>query len=148
MDPGEQTGLSNRFKKYEEIVSSHQFHAPISRLLDMKMTAIEPGMAKFELDVREDFLNSINTVQGGVIGIMADAAMGISMGSLLNDEQAFTTLEFKINFIRPVSAGHLTAVGSVPHHGRTTGYTEAVVTNEDGKLVAKAVGTCLIFPAR
>ncbi|MHA1340793.1 MAG: PaaI family thioesterase [Promethearchaeota archaeon] len=132
--------------KYKEIVATHQKHAPISEFIDMRFTSINEGEATFELDVKPNFLNSIGTMQGGVISILADAAMGIACGSLLDENEAFSTIEFKINFFRPVMEGHLTAKGRVIYKGRKTAYTECEIFNQDHKIVAKSVGSSIIFP--
>ncbi|MBD3353690.1 MAG: hotdog fold thioesterase [Candidatus Lokiarchaeota archaeon] len=137
--------MKTRLEEYKKIVETHQRHAPISELIDMRMTAIEKGQAIFELDVKNEFLNSINTMQGGVISIMADAAMGIAFGSVLDTDTKFSTIEFKINFFRPVTHGHLVAVGEVKYRGKKIGYTACEILNSENKLIANAVGTCIIL---
>ena len=63
--------------------------------------------------------------------------------STLEDGETFTTLELKINFLRPVWTGTLRAEGRVVHGGRTIGMTECDVTDADGRLVARATSTCM-----
>jgi len=145
--------MRKRIEIYREIVQTTKIHAPISKLIGMKLVDIKEGEATFELEIKAELMNSVGTLQGGVIGIMADAAMGIAYGSLLNDDQGFSTIEFKINFFRPVGLGEsksgetksgetkLTAIGKVMNNGKKMGYTECEVFNNQHKIVAKAVGT-------
>jgi uncharacterized protein (TIGR00369 family) len=82
-------------------------------------------------------------VQGGVLVAVADAAMGVAYATALEDGESFATLELKINYLKPVWSGTLTAVGTVLKSGRTIGLTECRVTDESGSLVAHATSTCM-----
>ena len=75
----------------------------------------------------------------------ADAAMGIAFASTLAPEESFTTVELKINFFRPVWQGRLTAVGTVVQRGRTVGYVECTITDEEDRAVARAASTCMVL---
>jgi uncharacterized protein (TIGR00369 family) len=59
--------------------------------------------------------------------------------------ESFTTVELKINFFRPVWQAQLTAQGMVVRRGQTIGYVECTITDEDNRLVAKAVSTCMVL---
>jgi uncharacterized protein (TIGR00369 family) len=74
---------------------------------------------------------------------VADAAMGIAYASTLGKDESFTTLELKINFLKPVWQAQLTAEGRVVKRGRTMGLTECDITDEKGSLVARASSTCM-----
>jgi uncharacterized protein (TIGR00369 family) len=82
-------------------------------------------------------------VHGGVLCDLADAAMGMAYASALEEGETFTTLELKINFLKPVWSGRLTAAGRVVKHGRTIGLVECDVRDDDGHLVARASSTCM-----
>jgi uncharacterized protein (TIGR00369 family) len=96
-----------------------------------------------ELEADEKHRHPGGVVQGGIITQIADAAMGMSLLTMQPPEQANTTIELKINFLRPVVGGRLRAVGHVVEVKRTLGFTEADVIDQDGKLVAHASSTCL-----
>ena len=85
----------------------------------------------------------MGTLHGGVLGDIADAAMGMAYASTLSDGETFTTLELKINFLRPVWDAHLTAVGTVKQRGSTVALTECDITDEKGRLIAQASSTCM-----
>lgn len=74
---------------------------------------------------------------------IGDAALSTAYMSTFEDGQLFTTVDLRVNFLRPVRTGRIVAVGRVVHRGRTIGMVESEVTNEDDELVAKLSGTCL-----
>ena len=117
---------------------------PIMRLIGFTPVAMEPGRAVFELDVDPTrHANPMGTLHGGVLCDLADAAMGFAYASTLETGETFTTLELKINFLRPVWSGHLTATARVVQGGRTIGLTECDVADAAGRLVARVSGTCM-----
>jgi uncharacterized protein (TIGR00369 family) len=85
-------------------------------------------------------------VQGGVITQIADAAMGMSLATRQEDGLWNTTIELKINFLRPVVSGRIRAVGRVVEMRHTLLFSEADVLDEQGRLVARASSTCLAVP--
>jgi uncharacterized protein (TIGR00369 family) len=89
--------------------------------------------------------NPMGTVHGGVLCDIADAAMGIAFATTLAPGESFTTVELKINFLRPVRQAQLRAEGRVVQRGRTIGYVECEISDEKGKLVAKSNSTCLVL---
>ena len=116
---------------------------PILELLGARLTSVEPGRARIELTADDRHANPMGTLHGGVLCDIADAAMGMAYASTLEDGESFTTLELKINFLRPVWRSRLVADGVVVHRGRTVGLTECSITDEKGRLVARATSTCL-----
>ena len=116
---------------------------PIARLLGFQLTAIEPGQAVIELEADERLANPMGTLHGGVLCDIADAAMGLAWASLLEAGETFTTVELKINFLRPVWRSHLRAIGTVIKNGRTIGLIECRVLDEEDRLVAHATSTCM-----
>lgn len=85
----------------------------------------------------------MGTLHGGVLCDIADAAMGIAYSANLDDGESFTTLELKINFLKPIWKARLRAVGRVIKQGRTVGLVECDITNEKESLVAHATSTCM-----
>jgi uncharacterized protein (TIGR00369 family) len=116
---------------------------PVARLIGIRMVAIEPGRSRFELDADERHHNPMGTLHGGILCDIADVAMGAAYASTLDDGESFTTLELKINFLRPVKAAHLAAEAAVVQRGRTSGLAECSIVDDRGRLVAKASSTCL-----
>lgn len=116
---------------------------PIAATVGMRLLDVEPGRALFELEVEERHANPMGTMHGGILCDLADGAMGCAYASLLDDGESFTTLELKINFLRPFWTGRLTATGTVASSGRTVGLCECAIHDEHGRLIAKATSTCM-----
>ena len=87
--------------------------------------------------------NPRGTLHGGLMCDIADAAMGLAYASVLQEDEGSTTIELKMNFLRPVIAGHLQAVGRIVKAGRTIGLTECDITDDQGRLVARASSTLM-----
>jgi uncharacterized protein (TIGR00369 family) len=115
----------------------------ISQLLGFQVVAAEPGRVVVELATDERFANPMGTLHGGVLCDIADAAMGLAYASRLEDGESFTTLELKINYLKPVWRARLQAIGTVTKKGRTVGLVECEILDETRSLVAKASSTCL-----
>jgi uncharacterized protein (TIGR00369 family) len=117
---------------------------PIARLIGFRPLSVHPGRAVFELDTDlRHHANPMGTVHGGILCDLADAAMGFAYASTLAEEETFTTLELKINFLRPVWETRLSATANVVQRGRTIGLIECDVTDADSGLVARASSTCM-----
>ena len=118
---------------------------PIARLIGFRLTSVRHGEAVVELEASETHTNPMGTLHGGVLCDIADAAMGIAYASTLEEGESFTTLELKINFLRPVWKEKLLAVGKVVKRGKVVGMVECDVTNSEGALVARASSTCMVL---
>ena len=117
--------------------------APVAKLVGFRPTSVEDGKAVFELEAGPQHANPMGTLHGGVLCDVADAAMGVAYASTLGEGETFTTLELKINFLRPFRNGTLTATARVVKAGRTIGLTECDVTDPEGRLIARAMSTCM-----
>ena len=124
-------------------INAGEVSAPAAELIGFRLTAVEPGRAVFELDAGPQHANPMGTLHGGVLCDIADAAMGIAYASTLGDGESFTTLELKINFLRPFRTGRLTATARMVKAGRTIGLAECDVTDTEGRLIARAMSTCM-----
>jgi uncharacterized protein (TIGR00369 family) len=116
---------------------------PIGQLLGFRLVEVGDGRAVFEVDADERFWNPMGTVHGGLLADVADASLGVAWASKLEEGESFTTLELKINFLRPVREGRLTATSFVVKHGRNVGMTECEVSDQNGRLIAKASATLM-----
>jgi uncharacterized protein (TIGR00369 family) len=116
---------------------------PIATLIGFELTRVGKGTARVELDARPQHVNPMGTLHGGVICDISDAAMGIAYVSTLGENESFTTMELKVNFLRPVWTGHIAANATVMRKGRSTGLVICKVLDEKGKLVAFATSTCM-----
>jgi uncharacterized protein (TIGR00369 family) len=126
-----------------KIVSGEQEHPPVARLVGFSLTSIQDGRATVSFEAKEQHSNPMGTLQGGVICVIADAAMGTAFASLLGEDQSMSTVELKINFLKAVRGGRLQAVANVIQKGKTVGLVECEVRDEEGNLVAHATSTCM-----
>ena len=118
---------------------------PVARLIGFEAKEIADGHATVILAAGPQHANPMGTLHGGILCDIADAAMGIAFASTLAPEESFTTVELKINFFRPIWQAQLRAEGTVVQRGRTIGYVECDVTDEENRLVAKAASTCMVL---
>jgi uncharacterized protein (TIGR00369 family) len=119
--------------------------SPVAQLIGFQIASIKSGEAVIEFEAGEAHANPMGTLHGGILCDIADAAMGMAFGASLDEGESFTTLELKINFLKPVWKARLKATGRVVKQGRTIGLIECDVTDEQGSLVARAVSTCMIL---
>lgn len=126
-------------------MKSGDMKPPAAELVGFRMLTFGNGEARFEMESGEKHHNPMGTVHGGILCTLADSAMGMAFASTLDDGETFTTLEIKVNYLRPVFEGKLYANAMVVHRGRTVGMVECDVATEDGKLVARAVSTCSVL---
>jgi uncharacterized protein (TIGR00369 family) len=96
-----------------------------------------------EMEAGPQHANPMGTLHGGVLCDLADAAMGMAYASSLDEGETFTTLELKINFLRPVWTGRLIATGRVVKGGQTVGLVECDIHDDQERLVARASSTCM-----
>jgi uncharacterized protein (TIGR00369 family) len=116
---------------------------PVARLIGFNLISVEPGKSVIELQTTETHWNPMGTLHGGILCDIADAAMGIAYASNLGEGESFTTLELKINFLKPVWNARLLAKAQVIKQGRTVGMVECDITDEKDSLVAHATSTCM-----
>ncbi len=116
---------------------------PVARLIGFEAKDIADGRAVVTLTAGRQHANPMGTLHGGILCDIADAAMGMAFASTLAPGESFTTIELKINFFRPVWEARLRAEGKVVRRGSSVGYVECEITDEGGRLVAKAASTCM-----
>ena len=130
-------------ERLKSIVRGDEQPPPVSRLIGFDLVEIEPGRAVFTLEAEPRHANPMGTLHGGILCDVADAAMGCAYASTLEEGESFTTLELKVNFLRPFWTGRLVARGRVVSRGRTVGLSECDVLDAEGRLVARASSTCM-----
>ena len=116
---------------------------PVAQLIGFTLTDVEPGRAVVGFEAGPQHANPMGTLHGGVLCDVADAAMGMAYAATLDEGETFTTLELKINYLKPVRTGTLTATGRVVKGGRTVGLLECDIVDGEERLVARASSTCL-----
>lgn len=105
-----------------------------------------PNFARlvFPFDLR--WCNPRGSVQGGVLAVYADEAVGYAMMATFPDLQTvWTTTSLTLNYLRPITGGDITAIGRVIRVGARTGYVEGEILDAGGNLCVKAVSGLLLL---
>jgi uncharacterized protein (TIGR00369 family) len=132
----------------ERIISGEYAQLPIGVTLGFRIASAVPGSVTVRGTPNAAGYNLLGTMHGGWTAAILDTAMALSNLTLLDADQSFTTLDIRINYIRPITidTGEVTAVGSVINSGRRVAYTEAKLTDAGGKLLAHGTGSLLMLP--
>lgn len=119
---------------------------PMARLMDIRLVEVEKGRAVFHGTPQEFHYNPLGSVHGGYGATLLDSAMGCAVHTVLDAGDIYTTLEFKINFLRAMTheTGEVKGIGTIVHAGRTTAIAEGRIEDAAGKLYAFATTTCQI----
>ena len=125
-----------------------EFPAPIGKLLGLTITSRGAGRATVEFKASGRYANPMGTLHGGVLCDLADAAMGVAYLSTLAEGETATTIELKINFLRPVWNAKLRAEARVVRAGKVVGLIECDILDERQRLVARASSTCMTLRGR
>jgi uncharacterized protein (TIGR00369 family) len=108
---------------------------------------VEPGRAVFTGVPGAHAYNPIGTVHGGYAATLLDSACGCAVHSQLTAQQAFTTLDINVSYQRPITGGtgQVRAEGRVRSLGKRVAFADASLTDAEGRLLASATSTLLIF---
>jgi uncharacterized protein (TIGR00369 family) len=120
---------------------------PIMQTIEPFDSTAEPGVVAFHSIPGFRHYNPIGSVHGGYAATLLDSAMGLAVHSMLPVGTGYTTLEFKISFIRGMTedTGPVRSEGRTLNVGRRTATAEARITDAKGRLLAHATTTCLVF---
>ncbi len=120
---------------------------PIALLLGMEIDEVDEGRVVFSIEPKEFQYNPAGVVHGGLAATLCDSAMTCAVYASLPAGVATTTVELKVNFVRPIveATGKLRCEGTVIHAGGRIATAESRVTDAAGALYAHATTTCLIM---
>ena len=125
----------------EKMIQGETPPPPVATLVGFQLVSIARGEAVMEMQAGERHANPMGTLHGGILCDIADAAMGMACASTLDEGETFTTLELKINFLKPIWQAKLRAVGRIVKEGRTINLAECRITDEKEQLIAFATST-------
>ena len=120
---------------------------PIMQLIGFHLAEVDQGRAVFESTPAFKHYNPLGSVHGGYAAILLDSCMGCAVHTTLPKGTGYTTLEFKVSFVRGITAdiGLVRAEGKVLSSGRRVATAEGRLTDTRGRLLAQATTTCLVF---
>ncbi len=122
--------------------------APVCEAGHFRLHEVNEGFVAFVGMPKADFYNPLGTVHGGWISMLLDSCMSCAVHTRVPRGQAYTTVELKVNFVRPPleSTGEMRAEGRVIHMGARIATAEGRLTDAAGKLYAHGTVTCMVFP--
>ena len=122
---------------------------PIGRTLNLGVAEVEEGRGVFEGRPQFEATNPLRTVHGGWYGTVLDSCMACAFMTTLDKGSYYTTLEFKVNIIKPIPLDTpVRAIGTVQHAGRSTGVAIGEIRGkEDDRLYATGSTTCIVMKA-
>jgi len=120
---------------------------PMAETLQFRLVKVAHGAVTFRGQPGPAFYNPIGTVHGGYAATLLDSCMACAVHSTLPVGTGYTTLEIKVNLVRPITeaTGPVDAAGTVIHVGRTTATAEGRLVDGQGKLLAHGTTTCAVF---
>lgn len=127
---------------------------PFFQLIGFEVLDFGPGFSKTRIALRDELKNPNGVVHGGVIATLIDA--GITQAMLMTDayqeiretKGMMTTLDLRVKYLRPLSAGSLTCSAEVPRIGKRIAHASALVTGDDGKEIAMGDSMLMLMPGK
>ncbi len=135
------------YEQIKGILTGRFAPPPIGVLMKYKMHAVYEGRVVFRGTPDASALNPMGSVHGGWYGTLLDSAMACAVSTRVPKGFLLTTLEYKVNIIRPIAVGtSVEAIGKTDHIGRTIGVaTGKIIGVEDGRLYATGSTTCIVI---
>jgi uncharacterized protein (TIGR00369 family) len=127
----------------DTMIAAHAAVTGLPAYLGIRLTALEPGRLVATMAVREELLTPMGAIHGGVMAGFVDHCLGVVLYPLMARGQWAATTEFKLNYLKAVKGGTLTAESSVLSMGRRSAVVRCDVVN-DGALACVAQGTLLV----
>ncbi len=117
------------------------------QLLGLKLVEVGEGRAVFTVQPDERHYNGLGIAHGGLAAALLDSALGCAINAMMPAGKIFTTLEMKINYVRPITRerGELRCEANMIHAGGRVATAEGKITDEDGKLYAHGTATFMLF---
>jgi acyl-CoA thioesterase len=135
--------LAPRFKA--AILDWMKTKNPFWTLLGMELLEIKKGWAVVRLPVEDKLTNAIGLVHGGAIFSAADSAVGMALVGLTRRNENISTLEMKINYMKPAKGRQILAEAKIIHRGNQTAVGDVAVRDEGQNIIAKGLGTYAIL---
>lgn len=118
--------------------------SPFIKLLGLEIEKLEHGACFSRLQIKDTLLNKHSVVHGGVIYSMADISMGVAVYSTLKNSEETSTVEIKINYLKPAKTNLLTCEANILKKGKNIAVLEAEIRSGENALIAKALGTFML----
>jgi len=136
-------------KAFDEEFYKQRVNAfPFVKLMGMRLLSSGGGKSVMECRIRPILKNSGGTLHGGVMGALVDTSVATALRSVMPLSSKMTTVEYKVNFLKPVTEGTITAHGNILRLGRTIAVGATEIRNRAGEVVAFGSATYYILNVR
>lgn len=131
----------------KQVVAGDLPSSPMASLMGYDLVEVSAGRAVFSCTPAEFHYNPAGHVHGGFAATVLDSAMGCAVYSTVELGSTYTTVEIKVNYLKPITVdtGPVRGIGTVLHRGRRTAMAEGRLEDAGGRLLAHATTTCLIW---
>jgi uncharacterized protein (TIGR00369 family) len=133
-----------------QLLTGERAASGMVRLMNMRLVEVEEGRAVFAVEPDERHYNGIGIAHGGLAATLLDSALGCAINTVMPAGRVFTTLEMKINYVRPMrrETGEVRCEAEVLHAGSRVATAEGRIVDAAGKLYAHGTATCMLFRAK
>lgn len=133
-----------------QLMTGEREPSGMARLMNMRLVEVEEGRAVFAVEPDERHYNGLGIAHGGLAATLLDSALGCAINTLMPAGRVFTTLEMKLNYVRPMrrETGEVRCEADVLHAGSRVATAEGRIIDASGKLYAHGTATCMLFRAR
>ncbi|HEX8147888.1 MAG TPA: PaaI family thioesterase [Pyrinomonadaceae bacterium] len=130
-----------------QLMTGEREPSGMARLMNMRLVEVEEGRAVFAVEPDERHYNGLGIAHGGLAATLLDSALGCAINTVMPAGRVFTTLEMKINYVRPMrrGTGEVRCEAEVLHAGGRVATAEGRITDAAGKLYAHGTATCMLF---
>lgn len=118
---------------------------PFADLIGFKVTARDNGESQCELEITDQHMNPHGIAHGGAVFALVDTGMGAAATSTLSEGEITSTIEIKINYLRPALKGTVRCKTRVVNKGKRTAVLESVVVDDSDREICRALGTFMII---
>ena len=134
----------NYINKLIEMVTT----SPYPRHLRMQLVSISVDQAVVKLKTEQCHLQPFGIVHGGVLATLVDTATFWSVFLRLPEDAGLVNIDLKLNYLKSISTGLMTAQGRCIRAGRSINYAEASVKDKEGNLIAHGTSTLMVLPGK
>jgi acyl-CoA thioesterase len=132
-------------ESYEKALRSAVASAPYYQLLKISLDQIDDGFARFRMPFRKELTQAYGVVHGGAIATLADTSVAFAMMTMIQPGEKVTTVEFKINFLAPITEDDMIGEARIINRGKRLALADMEVKTDAGKLIAKGLATYIIL---
>ncbi|MDT5268718.1 MAG: hypothetical protein QOH49_904 [Acidobacteriota bacterium] len=149
VDKAEERRALSGLEYMRQLMTGEREPSGMARLMNMRLVEVEEGRAVFAVEPDERHYNGLGIAHGGLAATLLDSALGCAINTVMPAGRVFTTLEMKLNYVRPMrrETGEVRCEAEVLHAGGRVATAEGRIVDSSGKLYAHGTATCMLFRA-